>query len=256
MAEGAVTAVKVPTFIPSDPILWFSILESTFESSTPKPITVSKTKFNYCVAHLPPETAVLVRDVILKPDQTDPYEKLKQEVISRCGESKSEEIRKLLTGEQLGNQKPSELLRIMQRRAESYSIQDELLLELFLQQLPGNVQSILASVTPLTIKKAAEIADRIMEFSGGSVNATSAEPECMSSSTSSQSQLLAELKELRKEVAILRRSRSSSRSRRSASRPRNRSPVDSVCWYHRTFKNRANKCIPPCSYQENFNRQA
>ncbi|KAG8186017.1 hypothetical protein JTE90_004439 [Oedothorax gibbosus] len=39
------------------------------------------------------------------------------------------------------------------------------MLELFLQHLPSHVQTVLAAVTPLTLDKAAEIADRVMEVS-------------------------------------------------------------------------------------------
>ncbi|KAF8787923.1 hypothetical protein HNY73_009472 [Argiope bruennichi] len=88
-----ISAVKMPNFIPSDPSLWFTMVESTFELAIPKPITASRTKFNYCVSTLPPEIAITVRDIILSPDAADPYSQLKSEIISRCGESKSQEIR-------------------------------------------------------------------------------------------------------------------------------------------------------------------
>ncbi|GBN16218.1 hypothetical protein AVEN_212576-1 [Araneus ventricosus] len=65
-----------------------------------------------------------VRDIIISPDTTYPYAKLKKEVISRCGESKSQEIRRLLVGEQLSDHEPSELLRVMQRRAENHNVAD------------------------------------------------------------------------------------------------------------------------------------
>ncbi|GFQ96627.1 uncharacterized protein TNCT_677831 [Trichonephila clavata] len=114
-----ISAVKIPAFVSSDPALWFGKLESTFELAIPKPITDERTKYNYCVAHLSPDAAMAVRDVILSPGSTNPYSKLKEEVIARCGESKSQEIRRLLAGEQLGDRKPSELFRVMQRRSES-----------------------------------------------------------------------------------------------------------------------------------------
>ncbi|GFX19152.1 hypothetical protein TNCV_3012961 [Trichonephila clavipes] len=72
-------------------------------------------------------------------------------------------IRKLLIGEELGDRRPSELLRVMRRRAESHSVPDDLMLELFQQHLPTRVQSILAAISPLTLEKAAEVADRVME---------------------------------------------------------------------------------------------
>lgn len=253
MTDTTISAVKIPNFISSDPTLWFTMAESTFELASPKPITESKTKYNYCVATLPPDAAVLVRDIILDPNKTDPYQSLKDAVISRCGETKTQEIKRLLAGEQLGDRKPSELLRIMQRRAESHNVADSLLLELFLQQLPNTVQSILASVQPLTPQKAAEVADRIMEVSPAQVCSSSVSPSDESCDISSHSAIVEELKMLRKEVASLRRSRSQSRNR---FRSRNFTPHSPMCWYHQKYQEKAKKCIEPCSFKkENTNGQ-
>ncbi|GBM22166.1 hypothetical protein AVEN_190823-1 [Araneus ventricosus] len=104
------------------------MVESTFELAVPKPITESRTKYNHCVTKLPPDIAMTVRDIIISPDKTDPYSKLKNEVISKCGESKSQEIRRLLAGEQLSDRKPSERLRVMQRRAENHNVANSLML--------------------------------------------------------------------------------------------------------------------------------
>ncbi|GFV49872.1 uncharacterized protein TNCV_1391541 [Trichonephila clavipes] len=166
-----------------------------------------------------------VRDVILSHGSINPYSKLKDEVIARCGESKSKEIRRRLAGEQLGDRKPSELFRVMQRRSESHNVTDSLLLELFLQQLPPNVQFILASIPPLTAQK--EVADRILEVTPV------------------------------QEVKELRRSRNFSRNRFD-SRNRLKSPkpkASNLCWYHNKFAAKARKCIQPCSFQENLNGQ-
>ncbi|GFX16690.1 transposon Tf2-6 polyprotein [Trichonephila clavipes] len=112
----------------------------------------------------------LRRDLIITPDETDPYGAIKAQLIQRTGESSQQEIRKLLTGEELGDRKPSELLRTMNRRAASRNVPKELILELFLQQLPTAVQTILASITPITAEKAAEVADRILEMSTPTVS--------------------------------------------------------------------------------------
>ena len=88
MCETA--AVKIPVFIPTDPALWFTMVESTFQLAVPKPITDSKTKYNYCVAHLPPEIAMIVRDVIITPDIANPFQNLRQEISHHCGEMKSQ----------------------------------------------------------------------------------------------------------------------------------------------------------------------
>ncbi|GFX18438.1 uncharacterized protein TNCV_4307381 [Trichonephila clavipes] len=91
-------------------LFWFYMIESTFELASPKPITESKTKYNYAVSHLPPDIATVVRDVIIQPDISDPYSELKAKIIERCSENKTQEIRRLLAGESLGDRKPSELL--------------------------------------------------------------------------------------------------------------------------------------------------
>ncbi|GBN03606.1 hypothetical protein AVEN_141230-1 [Araneus ventricosus] len=256
-------AVKMPPFYFGDPQLWFIMAETTFQLAIPKPITASATKYNYCVAHLSPEAAAIVRDVITCPDKDDPYKQLKEELIKRCGESKSQEIRCLLAGEQLGDRKPTDLLRVMQRRAENHQISDTLLLELFLQQLPKNVQSILLAISPLNAAKAAEIADRIMEVTPPEVSKISSSNSCEKVNNASQSELLEEIKALRKEVASLRRSRSADRRPRNNSRKRadfrfrQRSPSQSndVCWYHKTFNKNARKCIQPCSFSGNVEGQ-
>ncbi|GBM56224.1 hypothetical protein AVEN_109914-1 [Araneus ventricosus] len=73
-----VSAVKIPIFIPSDPSVWFTMVESTFNLAIPKPITESRTKYNHCITNLPPDIAMTVRDIIISPDKTDPYAKLNQ----------------------------------------------------------------------------------------------------------------------------------------------------------------------------------
>lgn len=249
-----ISAVKIPTYNPSDPQLWFKMCESTFALATPKPITSPSTKFNYVLAHLPPDTASLVRDVILKDVTDDSYGELQEAIVNRCGESRSQEIRKLLLGEQLGDRKPSQLLRDMQRRAQSHSVSDTLLLELFLSQMPSQVQSIIASIQPTTSTKAAEVADRILEISPPEVNVLSSLP-----AMSSNAELLAEIRALREEVDSLRRSRSKSVSRvpnhsrrRSVSSARGNG--DNGCWYHTKFGAKALKCKQPCMYSENSTR--
>ncbi|XP_055940818.1 uncharacterized protein LOC129971250 [Argiope bruennichi] len=177
--------------------------ETTFQLPVPKPITASATKYNYCVANFSPEAAAMVHDVITCADKDDPYKQVKEELVKRCGESKSQEIICLLAGEQLGDRKPTDLLRVMQRRAEHHQILDTLLLELFLQ-LPQTVQSILLAISPLNATKAAEIADRIMEVTPPEVSNISSSNSCANVNDTSQSELLEEIKALREEVASSR----------------------------------------------------
>ncbi|GFT12121.1 transposon Tf2-9 polyprotein [Trichonephila clavipes] len=250
MAE--ITAVKIPPFNFNDPQLWFSTCERTFALGVPKAITDTFTKFNYIVSNLPPEAAAIVRDLIITPDETDPYGAIKAQLIQRTGESSQQEIRKLLTGEELGDRKPSELLRTMNRRAASHNVPEELMLELFLQQLPTAVQTILASITPITVEKAAEVADRILEVSTPTVSLST-----NAIASSSENRILQEIERLHKRIDDLTMKERRTPERRNSSRPRNRSrnrsfsrSRESCCWYHKKFQERAKKCIPPCSYKE------
>ncbi|GFT69844.1 transposon Tf2-9 polyprotein [Trichonephila clavipes] len=159
---------------------------------------------------------MIIRDVIMNPDPVEPYEEARMELIKRSGESSHQEIRKLLIGEELGDRRSSELLRVMRRRAESHSVPDDLMLELFQQHLPTRVHSILAAISPLTLEKAAEVADRVMEVTP---------------------------------IAKFRRSRSRSRNRNLPFHKRNRSKSKTYeqCWYHYKFGSAAQKCHPPCN---------
>ncbi|GFT13175.1 transposon Tf2-9 polyprotein [Nephila pilipes] len=76
MAE--VTAVKIPPYNFNDPQLWFSTCKRTFALGVPKTITDTCTKFNYIVSHLAPEAASIARDIIIAPDETDPYSAIKR----------------------------------------------------------------------------------------------------------------------------------------------------------------------------------
>ena len=236
MAE--VSAVKIPVYNFSDPALWFTICESTFQLGCPKPVTESKTKYNYIIAHLPPEATTIIRDVILNPDAADPYTHVKTELIKRSSESSQQQIRKLFVGEELGDWRPSELLRIMRRRAEAHNVSDELMFELFQAQLPTQVQSILAAVSPLSLDKAAEIADRVIEVTPAPVST------CSTSSVSIENRLMEEIKKLNLRIdQISRRSRSRDRNvfwNRSGSKTKK----FDHCLYHYNFGSKAEKCTP------------
>lgn len=98
-------SIKVPTFIPADPELWFVMLESIFYIAG---ITQDSTKFGHVLDALDQRYILEVRDVLLRPREEQSYELLKTELIKRLGEQNT---RRRLENEPLGDRQPSQFLR-------------------------------------------------------------------------------------------------------------------------------------------------
>ena len=241
--EVAAYAIKIPPFWPSDPKLWFTQVESQFRL---RGITAQETKFHHVLANLSQEIATEVRDLLINPPEENPYEVLKATLIKRTTLSEQRRLQQLLSAEDLGDQKPTQLLRKMQQLLgdKAEAMDPSLLRGLFLQRLPSNVRMILASTAKeASLTDLAEMADRVMEVISPSI-ATVATPQ-----TTEVKDLKAEVASLRRQLSDLKatgRRRSTSRSKRRT-QSRSRSPSQPrVCWYHRRFGDAARKCTPPC----------
>ena len=248
-------SVKLPPFWPADPQIWFAQVEAQFST---RGITSQKTMFDYVVASLSPEFATEIRDLILKPPGENPYNIIKEQLIKRTAASEQRRLQQLFSTEELGDRKPTQLLRRLQQLAgDMPGLTDGTFLrELFLQRLPANVRMVLASTRENTsIEELAQLADRIIEVAvPPSVSNVSTQP-------SELDQLKAEITSLTQVVNSLRRNyRSNSRSRYSSNRRRSPSPArrprpppeqSDVYWYHWNFGDSARKCIPPCSKSGN-----
>ena len=125
-------SVKLPPFWPADPSLWFAQVEAQIQA---RGISVERTRFDYVVASLSPEVATEVRDLILNPPTSRPYTELCTELIQRTAVSQRRQLQKLLSGEELGDQTPSRLLRRMERLLgdDTEQTNGPLFRELFLQ---------------------------------------------------------------------------------------------------------------------------
>ena len=229
-------------------------------------ITDETTKFTHVVASLTKEYAVEVRELLLSPPPTVPYITLKEALIRRTSDSESSKLQQLLSTADLGDQKPSQLLRNMERLVGGKSIDAGLFRQLFLQRLPRNVAMVLeATSTSVDLSTQAEIADKLMQLNdqpsfGRTVSAVWAPPE---------SSVSADVAALRAEVAALtetiahwqpsrgrswtRHSSSDQSRRRSSSRNHGQSPGrtlhnDGVRYYHQRFGSAARKCAPHCAH--------
>ena len=252
--------LELPPFWPADPALWFVQVEAQFACQR---ITSQKAKFNPVVASLSPAVAAEVRDLLLRPPAENPYTALKEQLTKRTAISEQRRLQQLFTGEELGDQRPTQLLRRMQRLAGDRSGLDATYLRaLFLGRLPNNVRMVLAA-TPegTTLDALAEMADKVMEVAAPpSMNAVTTPTPTLPPPTASAAEvasLRSEIARLEKLVQKLGRSRSQSPSRNPRSPRRSTPPptIDSsdssLCWYHQQFGDRAQHCRQPCSWSSN-----
>ncbi len=262
MIAATTINIKLPPFWPADPAVWFAQVEATFST---KRLVAQKTKFEFVVASLSPEVATEVRDLVLHPPDTNPYEVLKETLIKRTAASEQRRLQQLFSTEELGDRKPTQLLRRMhQLLGDNTALNDSFLKELFLQRLPTNVRMVLASSPPNTpLESIAELADRVVEVAAptvASVTPTAHPAATPVTAVDSQTptalqfeQLLAKLAKLQATVTTLTRARSRTpgrHSRRPSPAPES-PPADHTCWYHQKYGDEARKCTPPCNFHPN-----
>ncbi len=130
-------------------------------------ITGQKTRFQYVVSSLSPETATEVRDLLLRPPLDRPYDVLNAKLIKRTAASEQNKLQQLIGGEELGDRKLTQLLRRMQQLLGdrlSSADSSSFLCELFHQRLPSIVRMVLASADSSTdLGILAEMTDKILE---------------------------------------------------------------------------------------------
>lgn len=254
MAPSEVSAVslKIPPYWVADPSLWFYQVETQFSLGN---ISVSRTKCDHVIAHLPMDVISEVRDVLPQlTGTTDPYGTLKEAILRRTSISQRARLQQLLSTEELGDRRPSQLLRHMLQLIGPHTAQfdNDLLIELFLQRMPGHIQQVLTVVREgSSIDKLAETADKLIEIQQPTINAAS----CNSSLENTISELQNQIHSLTTKInALSTRGRSPYKRRSSSHRFNSKqriNPSSKLCWYHQTYGSKAHRCVKPCSYSEN-----
>ena len=123
-----------------------------------------RTKFDHVIASLSPEFASEVRDLILKPPRTTPYDALKAQLIKRTTAFEQKRLQQLFNTEELGDRTPQLLRRMNQLLGDKAATADRSFLrELFLQRLPLNVCMVLVAATKESddLETIAALADKI-----------------------------------------------------------------------------------------------
>ncbi|XP_064458870.1 uncharacterized protein LOC135369139 [Ornithodoros turicata] len=158
ISAAAPPQLRLPPFWRQNPPSWFRQVEAQFAL---RHIQSQQSKYFHVLAGLPPEIAAELDDVLAPVSLTEAYDVLKSVILDRLEVSERARFQQLLSEEDLGDRKPSQLLhRMKQLLGDSASqSQQPLLRELFLQRLPQAMRMVMAGSedlrrrVPLTLCK-------------------------------------------------------------------------------------------------------
>lgn len=244
-------SVKMPQFSKDDIEFFFWQAEASFALSG---VTAEATRFHYAVTAIPQEVLRDVAEIIRNPPD-NPYTKVKERLLSIYADTKEQRIRRVLQDVALGDRKPTALLRDMEHHAQG-KLLPPVMRTIFMSRLPDDVQKILAASSS-PIGELAIMADKIMDV--GPARSVASASVALPAAPSAVSDLVNEVRELRREVASLRQNQNWRSRGRSASphpnRTRDRSRSQrkfETCWYHYKFGDDARTCRDFCKRWSEF----
>ncbi|KAL4721668.1 hypothetical protein ACJJTC_018233 [Scirpophaga incertulas] len=226
-------SLKFPSFWPEKPEIWFYQIDAQFSIHK---ITNDTTKFNHLIAQIDPKLVENLWDIICDDTITNKYTRSKERLLTIFKDSENKRMKTLLTGIELGDLKPSQLLRRMQSLAGS-DISNSALKTLWLDKLPDTIKNVLI-VSDEDIQKLSVMADKIVDISPSNViNAVNKDSE------NSNAILLQKIASLENQIfamsSFMRRTRSASRESNRSSKSNGSSkqfnPKGKYCFYHFRF---------------------
>lgn len=254
--------LKLPPFWKEMPKGWFEFIESKFEAF---PYMSDNDKYNSVISVLDGDVRLEIRDIVERPPLVNKYGAVRDRIEEVFSQSVKSRVKKLFSPLELGDRRPSQLLRHMQSLAGE-SWESTWLTEFWIGKLPKPVQAGLASLPEsFTTAQYAKAADNIYEALGSSfvnsMSTTTFNNSTANLNTSSASSKELELTEtiakLNLEIAQMKLERVGRPHERNFDKgnPRQRSRSRSfsrknsnVCWYHYKFGVKATKCAKPCNF--------
>lgn len=234
-------SAKLPAFYTDDPETWFLQADAIFTADR---ITSQTTRFNRTFGQLPRQVVTQVADIASQPGIA-PYDTLKERLIAIYGATKAQKIQLTLDNTQLGDQRPSQLLRKMKLQLGA-TTPEEILRVLWTRALPGRVQAIIAAWENKELSEIAEIADRVINVTElTSIAPINTEP------INGLAEIKQQIETLTEKFNMLQRP-GENRRRREQERGRSRSSSnDGFCFYHRRWGAAARNCRQPCRWRPN-----
>ncbi|KAJ8720670.1 hypothetical protein PYW08_006135 [Mythimna loreyi] len=261
---------RIPLFWRDQPTLWFGQFETVVNPQKPN----EEAKFSLMVAHLEKTDVEQISDIVMSKSRTGRYEEAKKRLLSVYEESETKQLHKLLNEMELGDQKPSQLLRRMREPARE-KMPDTTLQMLWLQRLPMSTRAVLAVSEQSSLDVLAAMADKMHDQASEiqtvcSCNCqnhakSSLPPRVQEHKTHGDEDLRAAVMQLTREIAELKvqrtrvthghrrfiRSRPHSRSRSAGRNHKYDRRTSDACYFHQRFGEKARNCRSPCNYNAN-----
>lgn len=241
-------SIKPVQFIKTAPELYFLQMEAQFSLAN---ITRDHTKYNHVLGTLDPTYLTSVMDIIRDPPANNKYLAIKNRIIAEFQQSDQHKLRILLREIELGDLKPSQLLRKM-RELSKNALSDDALKTLWIERLPEQIRPVI-SISGEDLNKIAVMADKMLEITTYNFVNEVAAPVTLNHTDLQIAALAKQVEELTKTFSQFSHNRGRSQSRgssnnrrRSSSKPKNDSPY---CYYHYRFGAMAQKCTDPCQFK-------
>lgn len=255
--EANKVSIKIPPFWVDKPEMWFYTIEAQFKIAG---ITCEETRFTYLLAQMEPKFVENIWDIMKEEKSTKKYTDAKDRLLNTFKESNTRRIQRLLTGLELGDSKPSQLLRKMKSLGGDVDVSETVLRTLWMEKMPDRIKNVLI-VSEEDTEKLAVMADKIAEMYPRYELA----PVQQAPAAAPYDALLARLASLENQIASLsvnhisrprtRDATPSSRRRSQSGSKRRYDPQGKYCWYHYRFgsKCHSDKCTQPCSWVSGSN---
>lgn len=248
---------RVPMFCRGNIEGYFIQFEAWFKLNK---ITADNSKFTNAVAYFDPSLLCEVHEAVVNPPAEGKFENLKKAILARFADSENQRVNKLLSGIQLGDKRPSQLLNELKKLGGSIS--EEILRNLFINRLPIQARAIVSAAKG-TLVEVAAVADVVVEsLSTHAIYQVDSAPKPLMPIQSTE---MVQISMLQQQIAALSKSfadfsmnqgkqrdfhgRSRSKSRnRSLSKNQRDSNENTTCWYHCNYGLAAKRCRPPCNF--------
>lgn len=142
------------------PRAWFIQFEAVVDPLK----TSDDQKYRYVLQQLQSADLQHLTDILYKPPETKKYQVLKDRLLSVYEQSDVKNFQKLIGDLELGDQKPTQLLRRMRELGGSMLTEEGLKVE-WLNKIPSQIRVVLSVNSESTLDTLAAMADKMTEYS-------------------------------------------------------------------------------------------